>query len=76
MRTFSLNHLITFYQKYRNKSQFFNGYFDTLAGTASLRQQIIAGKTEAQIRKTWEESLNQYREIRKKYLLYPEKSEQ
>ena len=76
MRTFSLNHLIAFYQKYHNKSQFFNGYFDTLAGTASLRQQIIAGKTEAQIRKTWEVSLNEYREMRKKYLLYPEKSEQ
>ena len=40
-------------------------------GTNKVRLGIIAGKDEATIRSEWQEELNQYKEIRKKYLLYP-----
>jgi uncharacterized protein YbbC (DUF1343 family) len=33
-------------------------------------QQIKAGNSEQEIRKTWEPQLTQFKEIRKRYLLY------
>lgn len=68
---FTLKYLIDFYHLSDDKAKFFNGYFDTLAGTASLQTQIKAGWTEKEIRKTWDASLQNYRKIREKYLLYP-----
>jgi len=47
-----------------------NTFFDRLAGTDQLRIMISEGKTEKQIRESWQEELNQYRIIRQKYLLY------
>lgn len=49
---------------------FFNAYFDKLAGTHSLREQIVAGWTESRIRESWQEGLQTFRQIRAKYLLY------
>ena len=46
-------------------------HFDELAGTDQLRRQIIAGESEAAIRRSWEPGLSRYKAIRKKYLLYP-----
>ena len=69
--------LLEIYQAYPEKERFFDasqsrqiGDFDKLAGTSSLREQIIAGKSEQEIRATWEESLTKFKETRKKYLLY------
>lgn len=45
-------------------------FFDKLAGTDELRKQIVAGKTEAEIRAGWQPRLNVFKAIRKKYLLY------
>jgi uncharacterized protein YbbC (DUF1343 family) len=66
-----LSYLIKFYALYPDKEKFFLGYFDNLAGTKELRQQIINGLSEAQIRATWQKDLDAYKEMRKKYLLYP-----
>jgi uncharacterized protein YbbC (DUF1343 family) len=52
--------------------KFFNDYFDKLAGNSTLRQQIIRGASETEIRESWSEKLGQFREVRKKYLLYPD----
>lgn len=70
----NLNYLLDFYRAYPNKPAFFrtDGYFDLLAGTLSLRRQIEEGKTEAEIRATWQADLEAFREIREKYLLYSE----
>ena len=54
------------------KADYFNSFFDKLAGTDQFRKQILEGKTEAEIRKSWEPGLKTYREMRKKYLLYSE----
>ena len=48
----------------------FNNFFEKLAGTDELRNQIIAGKTENQIRQTWHSDIEQFLVTRKKYLLY------
>ncbi|WP_374165144.1 exo-beta-N-acetylmuramidase NamZ domain-containing protein [Arcticibacter sp. MXS-1] len=73
----NLQWLIELYNAYPEKEKLFDfkqskqiGNFDKLAGTASLRKQIIEGKTEEEIRKSWEPALSEYKSMRKKYLLY------
>ncbi|AMJ93270.1 hypothetical protein AVL56_02435 [Alteromonas stellipolaris] len=46
-------------------------FFDKLAGTDSLRQAIIAGKTSTQIQASWAEGLATFKQLRSPYLLYP-----
>jgi len=70
-RKINLNYLFTLYNAYPDKDKFFIPYFDILAGTPVLKQQIKDGLTEEQIRASWEPKLGQYKEMRKKYLLYP-----
>ncbi|MDX5422554.1 MAG: DUF1343 domain-containing protein [Hymenobacteraceae bacterium] len=67
-----LAYLLDMYQHSSNKDKFFNNFFEKLAGTTKLRQQVIAGKTEAEIRASWEPALSNYKTLRKKYLLYPD----
>ena len=62
--------VIDMYKIYPDKAHFFIPYFKRLAGTDELRKQIIAGKTEAEIRKSWEPGLTKFKAIRAKYLLY------
>jgi uncharacterized protein YbbC (DUF1343 family) len=45
-------------------------FFNKLAGNNELWQQIRDGKSEAEIRKSWEPALSTFKKIRKKYLLY------
>lgn len=52
------------------KPKFFNNFFVKLAGTKKLQQQIEAGVSEAEIRKSWEKGLNDFKKIREKYLIY------
>jgi len=73
----NLKWLIEMYKAYPYKEKFFDfkqskqmGNFDKLAGTYDLKQQIIAGKSEEEIRQSWEPGLSQYKIMRKKYLLY------
>jgi uncharacterized protein YbbC (DUF1343 family) len=65
-----LQWLIDMYNAYPDKDKFFNDYFDELAGTDELRQQIQHGLNEQQIRDSWMAKLNTFKEVRKKYLLY------
>jgi uncharacterized protein YbbC (DUF1343 family) len=69
---FTLAYLIDFYKNSTEQDKFFNNFFEKLAGTSELRKQIIAGKTEAEIRASWEPALANYKTLRKKYLLYPD----
>jgi len=41
-----------------------------LAGNDIFKQQVIDGKSEEEIKKSWEPALIQFKAIRKKYLLY------
>lgn len=67
---FTLKFLIDFYQKFPNKDKFFNSFFDKLAGNKQLKEQIQKGMTAEQIEATWQEELQNYLQLRKKYLLY------
>lgn len=64
--------LKAFYDSAPNKKKIFNPYFNSLAGTAKLKNQIIQGISEENIKKSWEEDLKKFKSIRKKYLLYPD----
>ncbi len=78
-RQINLAWLIELYNAYPDKAHFFTpgranqdiSAFDLRIGTDQLRKQIIAGMSEAEIRKSWEPGLQKFKEIRKKYLLYP-----
>jgi uncharacterized protein YbbC (DUF1343 family) len=79
-----LKYLIKAYQLFPNKENFFikpkkdipTAYaFNRLAGTQDLIEQIKSGKTEAQIRASWQPALDEFKEIRKKYLLYEDFSQ-
>lgn len=74
---FSLQYIIQFYNYFQNltkhaEKEFFTRphWFDLLMGTNQVRLDILKDKSEEQIRSAWQKKLNQYKEIRKKYLLY------
>ena len=71
---FTLKYILYFYNKMPDKSKFFARaeFFDKLAGTDDLRKQIIAGKTEEEIRESWKPELDEYKKMRSKYLIYPD----
>ena len=63
--------LVTSSDQAEEQEDFFNAYFDRLAGTSTLRKQIEQGFNAYKIRKSWKKSLRAFKKIRKKYLLYP-----
>ncbi len=70
----NLSYLLGAYATYKDKSNFFlkNNFIDKLMGTDKFRKQVLAGWTEAQIREGWQADLSAFKEVRKKYLLYPD----
>ncbi len=77
-RRLNLKWLREMYQNYPYKEKFFDftqsrqmGNFDKLAGDTILKQQIINGVSDEEIYKSWEPALIKYKEMRKKYLIYP-----
>ena len=76
-----LKWLMEAYRLFPEKKDFFikpksgkmeESFFNKLAGNNILWQQIVAGKSEDEIRKSWEPALSKFKETRKKYLLYPD----
>lgn len=74
----NLQWMIELYQAYPDKEKFFDrsyskemGDINKLAGTDLFQQQIKVGRSEAAIRASWEPGLTEYKQLRKKYLLYP-----
>lgn len=70
--------MMNLYKAYPEKATFFDrtyskqmGDIDKLAGNKLFKEQIIAGKSEADIRKSWEPQLSEYKVMRKKYTFYP-----
>lgn len=67
-----LSWLLAMYAGAPDKKQFFlkSGFFNKLAGTNQLRQQVEAGLSEEEIRESWQPALTDFMKIRAKYLLY------
>ena len=69
-----LKYLLEAYRLFPDKENFFrkdNG-FNRLAGNDELMKQLKEGKTEEEIRASWQPKLSEFKTIRKKYLLYPD----
>jgi len=65
--------LIFLIQSYQSLkiSNFFNSYFNYLAGTKTLKKQIESGFSEDEIRNSWLTDIEKFKQLREKYLLYP-----
>jgi len=72
VKKIELKWLLEAYHETEQPEKFFNSYFTKLAGTKKLQQQIESGMTEDEIRATWKDGLDKFREMRKKYLIYPD----
>jgi len=74
LRRINLEWLLKAYKDYKNPNEDFflkNLFFDTLSGSDILRKQIIAGKSEKEIRESWKKDLQDFEKIRQKYVVYP-----
>lgn len=72
---FSLKYIITYYQAYQDlgkADKFFTRpqWFDLLIGNRTVREQIMKGASEEEIRAGWQNELEAYKKMREKYLLY------
>lgn len=73
--------IMELYKAHPYKEKFFNSKLsnqmnniEIQIGNGIFRKQIINGASEAEIRASWEPGLSDYKKMRKKYLLYPDKS--
>lgn len=71
---FTLSFFLEWYHKFQKKDEFITRpkWFNMLMGNETVLKLIKEGKNEDEIRKSREAELNLYKEMRKKYLLYPE----
>lgn len=74
----NLQWIMELYKAHPHKEKFFDSKLskemnaiEIQIGSGLFRQQIIDGKSEEEIRASWEPGLSKYKEMRKKYLLYP-----
>ena len=77
-RKINLQWIMELYKAHPYKEKFFDSKLsmqmnniEIQIGSGLFRQQIIDGVPEAAIRASWEPGLGEYKEMRKKYLLYP-----
>ena len=74
-RKINLDYVIQTYRALKEKGigeEFFTPFFDKLMGQTYVRQMIVAGHTEQEIRARWQKDFSDFKLKRKKYLLYPE----
>ena len=69
-RQIDLNYLLEGYFFLEEDLFLESGYFEKLVGNGALRQQLIEGKSVDEIKASWKEDLDTFKQIRKKYLLY------
>lgn len=70
----NLSYLLDMYHRITSKGEPFfleSNHFQRLSGSEKLKQQILSGMGENEIRMSWQEQLDHFQEIRSKYLLYP-----
>ena len=73
----NLKWIMELYKAHPHKEKFFDSKLsnqmnnvEIQTGSGLFRQQIIDGKSEQEIRASWEPGLSEYKVMRKKYLLY------
>jgi uncharacterized protein YbbC (DUF1343 family) len=62
--------MMDLYKHIRISRTFLQLTLPKLTGSEEMRKQIEAGKSEEEIRLSWEPALSRYKLMRQKYLLY------
>ncbi len=68
----NLNYLIDAYRSSAKKTTFFTTFFEKLIGVDYVRDMIIRGKTNKEIKARWQGDIRKFKEQRKPYLIYLE----
>lgn len=66
------SYVIDAYRSLSIGEKFFTRMFDLLAGNTEIKRMIMDGDTPEQIRQSWTDDVESFREQRAPYLLYPE----
>lgn len=72
---FSLDWLLEAYRGVGLGERFFTPMFEKLVGVGYVREMILAGASEEEIRARWQADLVRYRALRARYLLYGDGTE-
>lgn len=67
---FSLRYVLDAYRNLGLGAKFFTPMFEKLIGVGYVREMILSGASEEQIRARWAEDVARFKEQRKPYLLY------
>ncbi len=68
----TLKYLLEYHEDLKDDTTFFRSYIRLLSGDENFQEQVESGMSEAEIKATWQPKLNTYKDMRKKYLLYPD----
>jgi uncharacterized protein YbbC (DUF1343 family) len=71
-RGIDLSYLIEAYRSVNIGDDFFTNFFEKLIGNKNIRSMIEHGKSAAEIRATWQNEVEKFKQQRRPYLLYPE----
>jgi hypothetical protein len=71
-RGFNLEYIIDAYTRLGVGEQFFTPFFEKLVGVEYIRKMIVEGRTAEDIRRCWRRDVDQFRQLRRRYLLYAE----
>ena len=69
---FDLQYVIDAYNRTNLGEKFFTRFFEKLVGVDYIRTMIIEGKSASEIRAHWQTDVEQFKLLRRKYLLYAE----
>jgi uncharacterized protein YbbC (DUF1343 family) len=68
----NLEYLIDAYRSLKLGDKFFTSFFEKLIGRGDIRGMIESGKSAAEIKATWADDVQRFKEQRRPYLLYKE----
>ncbi|MCL2727137.1 MAG: DUF1343 domain-containing protein [Bacteroidales bacterium] len=72
---FTLKYVIDAYQNLNDNTQigelFFRSFFERLVGVPYIRTMIMEGKSDSEIKACWKEEVEQFKNDRTPFLLYP-----
>lgn len=69
---FNLDYVIDAYNRTNLGEKFFTRFFEKLVGVDYIRTMIIEGKSASEIRARWQKDVENFKVLRRKYLLYAE----
>lgn len=69
---FNLEYVIDAYGRMNIGEKFFTPFFEKLVGVDYVRRMIVDGASAGEIRARWRNEVEAFKDLRRKYLLYPE----